>query len=373
MDSTSTITYINHVVHRILGLSEQACLGKKLFDFMPPDDRKRIQVAFNGWLQRQAESVTFESRLVSQAGDMHFMHWAMSMRYTPQGNVLFINGVARDFTERKRVEEILREREARYRTISELVSDFAYALRVEQDGTFLLEWVTDAFARITGFTMSELEERGGWYSLVYPEDLPQVQQSYDWLLAGQQSDVYEFRILTRTRALRWLRNHNRPVWDKTLGRVARIYGGIQDITEWKQAMEAMQESEQKFHGLFEHSQDGMVLMNDHGYIIECNHRVEVIWGLQQYDVMGLTLWDVLFEAIPDQNKHAHHYDQLKAHFHQQMQADHSLAQDWVVQEICTNDGLCKTIEALVFPIQTDRGVLFGGIVRERSARRVDGA
>jgi PAS domain S-box-containing protein len=373
LDSTSVITYVNHVVKRILGLSEEECIGKKLFDFMPNDDRKRIQIAFTSWLKNNASSVTFEGRLIHRSGASHTMHWSMNMRYTPDGTLLTVNGIGRDFTERKRVEETLREREARYRTISELVSDFAYALRVEQDNTLVLEWVTDAFSRITGFTMQEVEKQGGWYSLVYPDDVMLVRQSYDWLLSGQHSDEYEFRIVTGQGDIRWLRNHHRPVWDKSLGRVARIYGGMRDVTEWKQAMEAMQESEQKFHCFFEQSQDGMVLMNNLGYIVECNHRAEVIWGQKQYDVMGLTLWDVLFEAIPDQQKQGHAYEQMKAHFEQQMQADYTVRQEWVVQEICTGDGVYKVVESLVFPIQTDHGTLMGGVMRVRSDRHVDGA
>src|SRR5262249_27484938 len=47
-------------------------------------------------------------------------------------------------------EAALRESEARYRTISELSSDFAYALTLQLDGTFVCEWITDAFTRITG-------------------------------------------------------------------------------------------------------------------------------------------------------------------------------------------------------------------------------
>ncbi len=373
LDSTSVITYVNHVVKRILGLSEEECIGKTLFDFMPDEDRKRIQNAFTSWLKNKASSVTFEGCMLHRSGVSHTMHWSMNMRYAPDGTLLTVNGIGRDFTERKRVEETLREREARYRTISELVSDFAYALWVEQDNTLVLEWVTDAFSRITGYTMQEVESQGGWYSLVYPDDVAVVRQSYDWLLSGQHSDEYEFRIVTGQGDIRWLRNHHRPVWDKSLGRIARIYGGMRDVTEWKQAMEAMQESEQKFHCFFEQSQDGLVLMNDHGYIVECNHRAEVIWGQSHLDVMGLTLWDVLFEAIPDQQKQAHAYEEMKAHFEQQMQADHAVRQEWVVQEICAGDGEHKVVESMVFPIETEHGTLMGGVMRVRSARHVDGA
>ena len=53
--------------------------------------------------------------------------------------------------------EALQESEARWRAISELTSDWAYAYRRQADGGLLLEWVTGAFARITGFTLEEVQ------------------------------------------------------------------------------------------------------------------------------------------------------------------------------------------------------------------------
>ncbi len=85
-----------------------------------------------------------------------------------------------EITERVRVEEALQESEDRYRTVSELTS--AYAFRVEPDGELVREWVTGALVRITGFTADELHARGGWESMVHPDDLfPSVSWRPSWL------------------------------------------------------------------------------------------------------------------------------------------------------------------------------------------------
>lgn len=371
LDETGHIVYINDVAERLLGMAIEKCIGKSLFDFVHPNDRQRTQRAFEGWIQNRATRVTFENRLVSHSGAVRTMHWAINLRYHTSGTTLTIstiNGIARDMTEYKRVEQVLRESESRYRTISELVSDFAYALRIEQDGSLVLEWVTDAFAHITGFSLQEIERRGGWESLIYPSDLPIVKQSQQSLLAGQQSDEYEVRIMTRQNTMRWLRNRSRPVWDKGQGRVARIYGGMQDVTEWKQAMEALQESEQKFHRFFEQIQTGLLVMNDHGYVVECNQGVERLLGLKLFDLMGLSLWDILFDLMPAQQGNAEVYEQLKTTVLDSMHKDLNAPVKQVVQDIQCSNGTQRSLETLIFPIQTDKGFLFGGIMRDRAER-----
>ncbi len=152
------------------------------------------------------------------------------------------------------MEKRLRESEERYRAISELTSDFAYSFRVEPDGAFVSEWITAAFIHITGFTPEEVVARQGWERIVYQDDLPIVTQHMQTLLSGQP-DVCEYRIVTKSGELRWLRDYGRQEWDAAQpdlpaatgatrggsgGRVVRIYGAVQDITERKRAEQALQ-------------------------------------------------------------------------------------------------------------------------------------
>lgn len=144
--------------------------------------------------------------------------------------------------ERKRAAEALNASETRYRVVSELTSDYAYAFRVEPDHRVVSEWVTEALNRITGYTPGELENMGGWPALVYPDDKPPLAERVDLLISGQQ-DVREFRIITKAGQVRWLRDYARPVWNEDQKRVVRIYGAAQDITERRQLEEQFRQSQ----------------------------------------------------------------------------------------------------------------------------------
>ncbi len=135
---------------------------------------------------------------------------------------------------RSQAEAALRRSEERYRAVSELTSDYVYEYSVAPNEQLTLEDVTAAFTRITGFSPEESRERGGWRSHILPDDQPIAQRRLRRLLAGEE-DVSEYRIVTRDGETRWLRDYGRPVWDEAAGRVTRIYGAVEDITERKRA------------------------------------------------------------------------------------------------------------------------------------------
>jgi two-component system, cell cycle sensor histidine kinase and response regulator CckA len=136
----------------------------------------------------------------------------------------------------------LRASEQRYRAISELTSDYAYVLRLAMDGTIVGEWVSERFMYITGYTLEALEGRGGWSSLIHPEDLPSALQRRQLWLAGQ-TDVSEFRILTQSGEERWVRDYTCPTLAEGSSCVVRIYGAGQDITQRRRMEEPLRQAQ----------------------------------------------------------------------------------------------------------------------------------
>ena len=138
--------------------------------------------------------------------------------------------------ERRRAEAALRVSQERYRLISELTSDYAYALNRTADGAWQIEWFSDAFTRITGGIPPRLDGTGGWEGLPHPEDASVMERRWQQLQSGH-SVTTDYRIITKERRHRWLRDHARPLWDETAARVSRILGAARDITDRKQAEE----------------------------------------------------------------------------------------------------------------------------------------
>ncbi|MBW8010419.1 MAG: response regulator [Chloroflexi bacterium] len=140
-----------------------------------------------------------------------------------------------EISERQRAEGALRKSEERYRSISDLTSDYIYSVDVAPDGDLQLNWSTEAFSRFTGYTAEELAERGGWTSLVHPEDREDFDEKRNRLLESGDQDAVEYRIITKDGKIRWLRDFRRSTLDEEGKSVVRLLGAAQDITAQKKA------------------------------------------------------------------------------------------------------------------------------------------
>ena len=128
--------------------------------------------------------------------------------------------------------EQLRDSREQFRIISNLTSDYTYCFRVLPDNRLEHEWITGTFTRITGYTDSEQDTPSVWHGLIHADDTSAGETITHNVLAGN-SDISEYRILTRDGRVRWVRDYVQPVWDDTRARVVRVFGAAQDITDRK--------------------------------------------------------------------------------------------------------------------------------------------
>lgn len=190
----------------------------------------------------------------------------------------------RDITEQKKAEEALRENLERYKYISELISDYAYAFKITPEGELIGEWITDSFTKVFGFTKEEIDQRGGWKSIVYPEDLPIALEHAKKVVSGH-TDIAEFRFVTRWGEVRWLRDYAIPIFDKSNKRVIKIYGAAQDITERRKLLEELRESEEKYRTVVENASEAIIIAQD-GMLKFVNPKAMEISGYSEEELLS---------------------------------------------------------------------------------------
>jgi PAS domain S-box-containing protein len=184
-----------------------------------------------------------------------------------------IQAMMRDITHRREMEEALRRREELFRATSELTSDYVFSMRVEPDGTTIPEWFTDAYTRVTGYSLQESYERGvkGWLALIPEEDHGPLNVSFDKMLRDAEPYEADFRLRARSGEIKYLRSWVKPVWSEEEERVIRIFGAVSDMTEARLLERSLRESEERYRNLYERLPIGIYLRSwDGGVGIDAN-------------------------------------------------------------------------------------------------------
>jgi PAS domain S-box-containing protein len=136
--------------------------------------------------------------------------------------------------ENEEARERLRISEERYRFVSELCSDFAYASRLEEDGTETCDWMMEAFGRLTGLDPADFSRSNCWRGIVVPEDVAIIDERIRTLRSGRAS-IQEFRIRTKSGEVRYLRDSCRAEASADDSGALRLIGAAQDVTDRKTA------------------------------------------------------------------------------------------------------------------------------------------
>lgn len=266
-----------------------------------PDDRELVMAAAIAHLNGETPVYEVEHRMLHKDGSIRWFTVRGVVVRDESGRSIRMSGTDSDITDRKNMEDTLRTSEERYRLISELISDYAYAFRIEPDGSYSPEWmISEAFTHVTGFTREEIMSVHIHQNIVYHEDKLLVRKHQKRLLAGH-ADIIEFRIVTRDNEMRWIRDHAQPVWNDERSKVVRIYGAANDITERKQTEEALRQSEERYRSIITTMHEGVVLHDQYGAIREWNNRAKHMLGRTTEKLLGHT-------SVVDSNWQAIHED-----------------------------------------------------------------
>jgi len=138
----------------------------------------------------------------------------------------------------------------------------------------------------------------------------------------------------------------------------------------KKTESELHESETKFRTLIENLSDGILLVDEQGFIIEWNPSHEALIGLKREEVIGKPIWDVQFQFMEKRYQTPEYHERIKQqsriilksgkfdNFNRPMQG--------VVQSM---DGENKSILQTSFPIKTDEGYRIGSIMRDISNQK----
>ncbi len=187
----------------------------------------------------------------------------------PDGQPALIGGMAIDITEQMRIRAVLEESEARFRQLADNVNAVFW---ISDPHKAQVLYVSPAYETIWGRSCRSLyDQPRSFFDAIHPDDQPRVyEQSLARQARGETANV-EYRVVRPDGSLRWVHDRGFPVRDAA-GTVYRIVGIAEDITEAKNAEQALRESEERFHTLADSIPQLAWMARPDGHMVWYNRR-----------------------------------------------------------------------------------------------------
>ena len=184
----------------------------------------------------------FEYSRPAKDGTLRYISTSGTPIFDAKGEFRGYHGVARDVTERRRVEEALRSRQEMLEVAQKAARAAAFEWRAGA-GEGKNRWSPDLEAMHGIATGSYDGTYESWKKLVHPDDWEGVRAALDAALQTGEVDT-EYRVLLRDGTVRWLHAKGRGLFDRS-HKLDRIVGFILDVTDRHRTQEELQRIEQQ--------------------------------------------------------------------------------------------------------------------------------
>jgi len=209
----------------------------------------------------------------------------------PHGPSVGVIMTFRDITKEQHDEQILKESEAKYRTLVEHVPAITYIAALDCVGTSI--YISPQIDRLLGFSQDEyMSDPNFWQDHIYPEDRERVMMELTRSMQNHSPFVSEYRMVTRADSVRWFRDEAVIITDSE-GNPLFFQGVMFDITERKQIESALKESDERHRALFEKAADAIFILRaegeDAGNIISANPAAARMHGYTVDELQALNM------------------------------------------------------------------------------------
>jgi diguanylate cyclase (GGDEF)-like protein/PAS domain S-box-containing protein len=290
LNQDRNIQDINQIAYKQLGYTKAEMIGRHIGDFVPPE----YVDLMNGRFSRikNEGGLLYESVMVHKDGSIisvEIAHKAVEV----DGQEAFF-AVVRDISEHKRLDNALRESEARFRTLAE---DAPEAIVIHDLESGLFVDATTSAERLFACTRDEilLHSPKYFYAPDQPAGAPSlesIRERGERIIAGEQMKFERLvRNMNGQEIICEVRLVRLPSVNRKLIRASYI-----DITDRKQAAQATQEAKERAELIFQTSPDAVLISRlSDGYITDVNNAFTYLSGHTKEEsigntTVGLNLW-----------------------------------------------------------------------------------
>ena len=288
LDADGRITVFNEECERVTGYRREEVLGERWPDLFLPKEHRHVGLrSFAEWV-RAHPSDRYEGPILTKGGEIRTILWSNSAILGPSKDEVVAIAIGQDITERKRVEEALRESEKRYEDLVEKERDIIYALDTKGNITFVNRAVQN-----WDYTPTELIGKS------FMEWIPEEFRDKTWknfqtaLKTGGLTA--ETTLVDKKGQQHFVQYSSTVIKEKD--RVVGTRGIIRDFTEHRLMEQTVREKEELYETVLRTSPDGLIVTDLEGRIIDVSrHTVESLGLDSEEEMRGKRFLELIIKS-----------------------------------------------------------------------------
>ncbi|MFC2048592.1 PAS domain S-box protein [Elusimicrobiota bacterium] len=277
LDTTGNVIQANRAFANMLGYEKaEQVIGKNMGEFTQEEDIPKVVSAmkegFKKGVIKNLDVVGF-----SKYGKTYQSSINAALIKDDKGKPALL-GVVRDITERKKIEDALKESEEKQKNLINNIPGMVYRGNADWSAEII-----SGSAEICGYTRDELNSmKGGWLNVIHPDYKKRVFDEGGKLTKEQRSIVQVYQIIDKKGVFRWVEDRKVAHFTSD-NKFAGVDGIVFDITERKNADDELRLQST----IMIHMDEGVNLVRlDDGIIVYANPKFETMFGYSQGELTG---------------------------------------------------------------------------------------
>ena len=287
----------NPYLCRMLGYSREELKGLTAIEITHPDDTARSIASLSAIERGEIDHYEFEKRYLRKDGTPIWVNVRLSLLNYSQHRPTELIVQVDDITERKKAEAELQLKQTRFKQALAAANAGAWETNLADSTT----WWADEIYRILRVEPGSITaNQENWTTRVHPDDRQQLQQHVEQALENSCGYRLMYRLLRPDGSTAWLEDYVDVELDAQ-GKVIRLYGITQDVTERTLVELAVQHSESRLRAILNCAVDAIVTLDERGRIHTFNPAAEKMFGYNASEIIG----ENISLLIPSPHKELH--------------------------------------------------------------------
>jgi PAS domain S-box-containing protein len=279
IDRDGNVTGWNAQAEHIFGYSSEQALGRKMAELIvPPAYREKHLQGLSRFIATGTSNIIGQRlEITGLRADASEFPMELTVGALKQQDNYFFSAYIRDISERKMLEETLRDSEYRWKFAIESSGDGVWDWNIQTDEvTYSKRW-----KEMLGYAEDDiLPTEQEWENRIHPDDQAYVAEIVQAYLDGKTAAyTVEYRLLCKNGDYKWIMARGMVVSRSEDGKPLRMIGTHTDISECKQVEEALRQSQKELQEAqrIAHMGSWQLTMTTH----------QVVWSKELYCIMGL--------------------------------------------------------------------------------------